>query len=81
MKINWKSKPAKTIVFSSLGVGDTFRNTHGHGAVYMKVQLCGDYDDYGMLELATGKVFKPTSSPLELVDVEMTVDTTKPSIY
>lgn len=87
MKINWKNKPAKTVIFSSLDVGETFKNTQGHGAVYMKVKVNSDVvrggyvDSFGMLELATGKVFKPTSSPLELVDVEMTVDVPKPTIY
>jgi len=87
MKINWKNTPSKTVTFSTLNVGDTFKNTHGHGAVYMKVKVNSDVvrggytESFGMLELQTGKVFKPTSSPLELVDVEITVDTVKPSIY
>lgn len=36
---------------------------------------------YAMQEVATGKVFAPTPSPIKAVDVEIAVNQTKPAIY
>ena len=36
---------------------------------------------YAMLEIATGKVCKPTLSKVERVDVSVKIDAMKPSIY
>lgn len=83
MQIKWKL--TKNVYFTDLELLDTFKIVGGRGAIYMKVsinkQITNEELIYGQLELATGKVFKPTSSPLVLVDVEMNVETPKPSIY
>ncbi len=34
-----------------------------------------------MLEIATGKLFPPTKSPVKQVDIEINVDVVKPTIY
>lgn len=78
MKVNWKK--TTNLSFADLSVGDSFRNLHGFGAVYTKVQLNGTNKCY-MLEIATGKLFDGTSSPVELVDVSVQVNTKKPAIY
>lgn len=80
MKVNWRDVPDSStrLYFRDLLVQETFRNKHGRGAVYMKVAL---KDDLYMLELATGKLFEPTSSELERVECELKINVNKPSIY
>jgi hypothetical protein len=36
---------------------------------------------YAMYEIATGKLFEPTNSPLEIVELKLKVSVPKPSIY
>jgi len=56
--------------FLDLNYGDTFRivSPRSTGSVYVK---CHDYHGIdGMLDFTTFKVFPPTPSPVELVDVD-----------
>lgn len=70
------------LFFDDLDLNDSFRvnSKRSRGAVYRKVLVKDDHD-YMMLEEATGKIFDPTSSPVELVKVTVTIDAVKPSIY
>lgn len=70
------------LYFDDLDLNDSFRvnSKRSRGAVYRKV-LVKDAHDYMMLEEATGKIFDPTSSPVEPVKVTVTIDAVKPSIY
>lgn len=70
------------VYFNDLDLNDSFRvdSKRSRGAIYRKV-LDNETRDYKMLEEATGKVFDPTSSPVELVKVTVTIDAIKPSIY
>lgn len=84
VKIKWANKVEvkKDLYFSDLDTGDTFKivNSTSKGVVYMRVE---DQNTgyYGMLELATGKVFASTPSRVERVNVEIHVDAAKPSCY
>ncbi len=83
MKVAWKNNKSnlvKRLYFSDLNLGDTFRNKHGRGAVYAKVQVPHTGDQF-MFEFETGKLFAPTTSELELVDVSVNVEADKPVIY
>jgi hypothetical protein len=93
MNVSWKNTP-KTLYFNDLSDGDSFRIATGNskGAIYTRVNLnpfvmTHHYNDtlrgrdYGMLEIATGKVFIPTKSPVERVSVNVSIDTEKPSLY
>lgn len=72
----------KQFFFNDLDLNESFRvrSARSRGAVYRKVLLNED-DSFKMLEEATGKVFEPTSSPVEVVKVTVTIDAVKPSIY
>lgn len=67
--------------FADLNDNDSFRisSRRARGAVYRKVHF--DNDVYYMLEEATGELFEPTNSPVELVKVTVSIDAVKPAIY
>lgn len=86
--INWKNPvPSRNLYFSDLKVNDTFRIIGGRGAVYTKVAVShgvSTYDIRGrefMMEVATGLLFEPTSSNVELVQVDVQIASPKPYIY
>ena len=80
MRVNWNSgkNGSCALHFSDLMLNDSFRIVDGRGAVYVKVQHRDG--TFGMLELATGKIFAPTLSEVELVEVEVNIKTVKPAI-
>ena len=82
MKVFWKGQVQPTLkpYFEQLAENQSFRLTTGKGAVYTKVRLNGT-NKYYMLELATGILFEASLSPVELVDVNVVIETQKPSIY
>lgn len=91
--INWlKSQKPKPLYFKDIQVNEKFVIDTGNsmGAVYTKVQNMNAYntqdwtnddDDFGMMEIATGKLWAATKSPVKLIDVEINIDAAKPSIY
>lgn len=84
VKVNWEKQPGRNLFFSDLHVNQCFRNVNGRGAVYRKIITNSDV--FGqlkhlMMEEATGRVFNPTTSQVELVEVEVTVKASKPYIY
>jgi hypothetical protein len=89
MKTHWKNQ--KTVkyplYFSDLSLKDSFRIKGGRNAVYTKViagtndVIPGHYSQEVMFEIETGKLFKPTLSEVELVDVEVTIGTELPDLY
>ncbi len=87
MKVKWTNEK-KQLHFNDLGVNQSFRiaSNRSQGAVYTKVELDNilvnsTFAKYGMCEVATGKVFVGTNSPVELVEVEALINGTKPNIY
>ncbi len=90
MNIVWNvpsaaKKPA--LHFGDLDVNDTFKLTTGE-AVYVKVsrrvgstRSFDRHNEEYMLELATGRLFGPSSSPVARVGVTVNVDVPKPSLY
>jgi hypothetical protein len=85
-KVNWNRyvAPARDLYFSDLELNESFRNKNGKGAVYTKVGLVthrGHVTQHGMLELATGKIWEATASPVERINVEVNISAVKPSIY
>lgn len=82
MKVNWNQSKVGQDRFDDLGLNESFRiaSPQSRGAVYVKV-IDNRTGDYGMLELATGKVFDPTTSPVEPVNVEVNVSAPRPNIY
>lgn len=87
MKISWKNTKVTTeLTYSDLQVGESFYINSGKGAVYTKVvyrdrSYTSKKDEYFQLEIATGKLFKPTNSGVRRVNVEVQIDVNKPSIY
>ena len=90
VKVNWENKTVRNLYFSDLQVNQCFRNINGRGAVYRKVMLNNDItvrdkylasNVYLMMEEATGRLFMPTTSQVEVVQVEVTVKAPKPHIY
>ena len=82
MKVSWQAPNVAKTSFDALAVGDTFKIFNAE-AVYVKVNVRpvhADADE-GMMELATGTVYPPTSSRVVKVDVEVNVDAKRPSIY
>lgn len=93
--INWlKSQKPKTLYFKDIQVNEKFVIDTGgsKGAVYTKVENVNGYNvddsdweneesDHAMMEIATGKLWASTKSPVKLVDVEINIDAEKPSIY
>ena len=86
-KVHWKKSPPQSLYFEYIEVGETFKidSFRSKGAVYMKVhtshRVSGYPDQYLMLELATGKLFSPTTSRITRVNVDIHVDAEKPEIY
>jgi hypothetical protein len=82
MNVNWKDSvaTARNLTFDDLNLNESFRNVNGRGAVYVKVQVHNSDDEY-MMELATGKLFNPTVSPVERVNVDVNVNASKPRFY
>lgn len=86
MNIIWDAPRAvPTLYFRDLQLNEAFKLTTGN-VVYVKVsKRAGShgnrYEDYHMLELATGKLFDPSNSPVERVDVTVSVGLKKPAIY
>ena len=82
MRLSWglKKPVVQRLYFADLALNETFRNVNGRGAIYAKVEENHTNKTF-MYELATGKLFIPTSSPVERVDVDVQVSTNKPSIY
>lgn len=83
MEITWEdTKPvSKVLHFDDLPLNATFRNTSrlSQGAVYAKVAT--QYDDNYMMEIQTGRLFPPTASPVEIVNVNVKIPLPKPSLY
>lgn len=86
--INWKNPtPSRNLYFSDLKLNDTFRIVGGKGAVYTKVSgahAARNSNIRGcelMMEIASGLLFDSTSSPVELVEVNVQISTPKPYIY
>lgn len=93
MKINWQNQKESVNFFENLDVNTGFKvvSPHARGAVYIKVAK-GDSDtkiyssrhghmECMMYEVATGKLFPPTSSPVEIVEIETNIHQKKPGIY
>lgn len=90
MKINWKSNK-KTLDFTDLKVNESFRivSPYSKGAVYTKVDIGAfgldsikkTYGIFGQLEIMTGKVFPPTTSEVELVEVNAVIEQDMPNLY
>lgn len=70
-----------TLNFDDLFVGECFKNasSNSKGAIYMKVMNNISWKT-NMLELSSGKYFPPTSSPIERVEVEISVKSEKPRV-
>lgn len=88
MEINWlNSNENTTLYFQDVAVNQGFRNVSdlSKGAVYLKVEDYNafekDYECYAMLEIATGVMFRPTTSPVELVDIKLNIGVEKPDLY
>lgn len=67
----------KKLFFDNLSIGDCFviNSAKSTGVIYMK---CVDIDYcYHQLEIATGKLFDPTTSVVSKIDVEIHVYDTK----
>ena len=82
MEIKWKDSPhvvEKSLSFSDLNFNDTFRIL-GSQAVYVKCQVNAIAKDY-MYEIATGKLYDPTSSTVELIGVSVYINVPKPRLY
>jgi hypothetical protein len=96
MKIIWESEQSKTLHFKDLPLNTTFKiiAPTAKGAVYTKVLLQQkvvdevfwdadiDHDEqFFQLELQSGLLWKPTESPVELVETTLNISSVKPSIY
>ena len=89
MKTLWKNsgKTASVLYFDDVKINETFRIKGGQGAVYNKCLIkgssrrhfAGQKDEYGMYELATGIIYCPTPSQVELVKATTTIDVNKPT--
>ncbi len=84
--INWgPNKSNKTLYFADLAVNDSFR-IKDHDAIYLKIApgrgaSFGPNTSHLMLEIATGRAFAATGSPVEHVPVEINISTSKPGLY
>jgi len=82
--VNWNQKKSYSpnLYFSDLQINQAFRIKGGRGAVYVKIKIRGGQNDGQeyMLELATGKAFQPTISPIELIRVEINISASKPLV-
>lgn len=88
IKVNWKNdaRRNKRLFFNDLAINDSFKLTTGN-AVYIKVAPgtrnvgIGGGHQALMLEVATGKLFGPSASEVEPVEIEVNVGVNKPHIY
>lgn len=84
LRFLWKKqKPVgQTLYFDDINVNEAFKNagTLSKGAVYIKVKNSRDHQMF-MQEIATGILFPPTKAPVKRVDLTITIDEVKPSIY
>lgn len=96
MQINFKNDvTTKQLYFADLPLNSAFRiKTSGSkGAIYIKTQEINHFSRMGsnnklqtvnhfrMYEIATGKLFEPTPSPVELVSVKIEIDAERPEVY
>ncbi len=83
MQIKWNTpvNAVRSLNFADLQVNDAFKiaTSHARGAVYVKVKERHS-DVFYMMELATGHLFDPTTSPVERVNVEVSVAAPRPQI-
>ena len=94
--VKWEGEEIpKTLYFKDIELNGGFRivSPYSKGAVYQKTRLSDslinklggtillDDDAYCQREVATGIDFPPTRSPVEAVDLEISVAAPKPSIY
>lgn len=83
MKVTWTNQTnTKKSFFTDLKVNDTFKikSSKSKGAVYVKCEF-QNRNDFWMMELGTGKIFSPTPSEVQLVDVEVVISDVKPQLY
>jgi hypothetical protein len=82
MKINWVGDSTDSCYFNDLEINNLFviDSHQSLGAVYKKVKH-SDNNQYYQLEVQTGLLFKPTSSRVKLVQGELIINRSKPSIY
>lgn len=81
VKVNWlKEKKVPALLFEDLRLNTPFRNTSpdSKGAVYIKVS---DATASFMYEVQTGRLWPPTKSPVEIVDLTININLEKPQIY
>lgn len=79
VKVTFKNSPPvypSRLYFEDLARNESFMiDTIGSkGAVYIKVEKARGDREFYMQEIATGYLFKPTSSPVKRVNVETKVD-------
>lgn len=89
-KINWTGgKDKYRLYFDDLALGEHFvvDTDLSKGAIYRKVIVehtvvnnVYQGTSYGQMEVATAKVFRPTSSMVKAVEVEITVRAVKPNL-
>lgn len=86
-KVKFNTTPSVTTLhFSDLKKNESFRikSAHSQGAVYRKVAKRSSSsvgDEWFAMEEATGDLFYPSASPVEIVDVEVSIATPKPNCY
>lgn len=82
MKVKFTGKKSGRLYFRDLDVNESFRNATSlsQGAVYTKVECDKTATQY-MLEVATGKLYPPTHSQVERVEVEANVHSYDPGLY
>ena len=77
MKVLYKNRiNTHKLFFNDLDVTDTFRVVNG-STVYVKVQMVPKSifgQEFGAMELSTGRVFVGPQSEVELVDVEVSIN-------
>lgn len=86
VKVNWSSDNCQ-LFFRDLEINQAFRNAGkwSKGAIYIKVGIdktsVSQEPFYYMYEVATGKLWPATSSPVEVVDVSVNINSPKPAAY
>jgi hypothetical protein len=90
INIQWQNKKIQDfpLYFDDLELNEAFKINTGK-AVYIKVGLnkklyiksSSKIDTECMYEIATGKLYPPTNSPVVQIGLEMIVNIPKPSIY
>lgn len=85
-KITWAKPTNKVLYFKDIPVNSHFviATSGSRGAVYRKVEDHSEHcagNKYLQMEEYTGKLFEPTYSPVQLVEVDIDIKAKKPSIY